>query len=526
MPVSTKGDLEKELAEAEEARDGLQQLLDETEGWDGVEQDAIDEFVNQSPGRDDEPSNYSWSESDHGRDGSGKFASSSNAHSSAADELTKIAEGPVDSRGYAGGWSIQNAGQGKFKLQTDKGTVIGDEHKILDFLEREWKDQEPDRKRIDAAFKRAEGWEDSGWFSPRATEEAKAFQSLPKGTRVVSLNERTHGRLGEIVKDPESGQTRVKFDNEPGYALTQDVEPLDSKLSWRVKEEDRPKAPERGNQLTMFAKDSGKWITKELHQGKGHARAKWGQEARKEGIRSADLHQFAGDILAHDKAFKDEKLTLMREARKTSKSLGYDIDNLKGRLASGKTDPASLRGFDDVAASIAASYPAYFAGAEEDLPGRLFEILSEGNPAPMSEDEAYQEALSHLVENKASAGHIVSEEPIPWQRSDVLEQYALNRARLNVALLADALGGFPAGDYVLYPQGDRMERVRVMTLHGDAGDAVKAPDEAQHVVVVDDRAGGSEGIYYRRGGGEFDLSDANQVDDPEKLKAILSAKQQ
>jgi len=137
-------------------------------------------------------------------------------------------------------------------------------------------------------------------------------------------------------------------------------------------------------------------------------------------------------------------------------------------------------------------------------------------------DDVDQDAIDEFVNQ--SPGR--DDEPILYAldfQKDFLEQYALNRARLNVALLADALGGFPAGDYVLYPQGDRIERVRVMTLHGDAGDAVKAPDEAQHVVVVDDRAGGSEGIYYRHGGGEFHLSEAQSIADPGELSGLIGA---
>lgn len=46
MPAKTREELERELAEAEAFREKTQEWLDETEGWDDLPRDVVDEFVN------------------------------------------------------------------------------------------------------------------------------------------------------------------------------------------------------------------------------------------------------------------------------------------------------------------------------------------------------------------------------------------------------------------------------------------------------------------------------------------------
>jgi hypothetical protein len=52
-----------------------------------------------------------------------------------------------------------------------------------------------------------------------------------------------------------------------------------------------------------------------LHQSRGYARAIWAKKARKEGLNPQHLHQLAAEILAHDKAYKDDVTKMLKEAR-------------------------------------------------------------------------------------------------------------------------------------------------------------------------------------------------------------------
>jgi len=138
---------------------------------------------------------------------------------------------------------------------------------------------------------------------------------------------------------------------------------------------------------------------KQLSQSRGYARAVFAKKARQEGLNSQHLHQMAAEVLAHDKAFKAERTKILQEARKTSEGLGYgSLTSLKARIAGGRVDSDSVRGLDDVAERMAERYPDVFAG--HDPQERLFEMLSEGNPEPMTEEEAYTQAFDYLMEHK------------------------------------------------------------------------------------------------------------------------------
>jgi hypothetical protein len=49
---------------------------------------------------------------------------------------------------------------------------------------------------------------------------------------------------------------------------------------------------------------------------------------------------------------------------------------------------------------MAAEYPHHFTGHEGNEQERLFDLLMAGNPEPMSEDDAYEQAFEHLMEHK------------------------------------------------------------------------------------------------------------------------------
>ncbi len=175
---------------------------------------------------------------------------------------------PIGELSHVEGFPVRRTGESSWRVETPRGHVEGDAAKIQEHLDREKTNQRPERRQAEAALERASTWTEPHPFHDidRVETEARAFESLPKGTRVVSLDEKTHGRLGQVVSIvDENGRriNRVKLDGQDGYASGH-VEPLDPKLSWRVRPEDRPPEPPRLTQGTMFAAskgDGGQWIT-------------------------------------------------------------------------------------------------------------------------------------------------------------------------------------------------------------------------------------------------------------------------
>jgi hypothetical protein len=132
------------------------------------------------------------------------------------------------------------------------------------------------------------------------------------------------------------------------------------------------------------------------HKEREYQRAVWSKRARKEGITSEHLHALAGDIEAHDKAHVEERKKLIQRARQLLTHFGYNAQSVTTNLRrSGEFDIPHL---DQVAESLAASYPEQFVGHENDLYNRLTDMLTEGNPKPMSLERVYEQALEHLRE--------------------------------------------------------------------------------------------------------------------------------
>jgi hypothetical protein len=171
-----------------------------------------------------------------------------------------------------------------------------------------------------------------------------------------------------------------------------------------------------------------------LNRSRGYARAVWGKKARREGIAPQHLHQFAAEIMAHDREFKADKSRMLREAREQSNRSGFgDLRTLAARNAAGKLDANAVKGLDVVGESMAANYPQYFKSGEE-AGDQLYDMLVQGAPEPVTEDEAYDEAFGHLVEQKQRDDERQPgdepekkrarkldeiEEPVPFSRGDV-----------------------------------------------------------------------------------------------------------
>lgn len=189
-----------------------------------------------------------WDESKVHRDEGGRFAAIAAAGS-----------------GHIDGWHVEHAGGDQFRIQTDRGTLIGNPAKIDDFITHRSRNEQSEGKRIQDALARVAAYQEPHFMSEDAHRAAAAFAALPNGTRVVSLAGESKGRIGRIVRTEENGRAinRVKLDGEAGLAMTDEVEPLDVRFSWRAsKREETPTTP-RLQQATMFARGKGdcQWIT-------------------------------------------------------------------------------------------------------------------------------------------------------------------------------------------------------------------------------------------------------------------------
>jgi hypothetical protein len=147
----------------------------------------------------------------------------------------------------------------------------------------------------------------------------------------------------------------------------------------------------------------------ELKRERGYERATWRKKARAQGIDPDSLEQLAGEMRWHDREFVGLKTRMLKDARRQLAHFGADWRTLQmGRRGS---DSAAVRALDLVARTSMNTYPELFGGMDEqDAAEHLLELLTAGNPEPMTEGEAFQQALDHLAELSRD------EEPVPFRR--------------------------------------------------------------------------------------------------------------
>jgi hypothetical protein len=127
---------------------------------------------------------------------------------------------------------------------------------------------------------------------------------------------------------------------------------------------------------------------------RAHARASWAKKARQENLDPAELHQLAADVVAHDAELVESRRALLKRAREQLAHYGYDARALTTNLRSGRVED-DIPALDVVADSLSQTMPEQFAG-HPDAAERLKDLLTEGNPQPVSEDDAYAQAFDQL----------------------------------------------------------------------------------------------------------------------------------
>jgi hypothetical protein len=128
-----------------------------------------------------------------------------------------------------------------------------------------------------------------------------------------------------------------------------------------------------------------------------HLAQKYGPNCYGLKIYREQLQKTAGDIRKTDAQANADRNALLRDARRLYEELGYgSLQGLHLRLARGGIDAASLSGLDDVAERMAFMHPEHFAGVQ-DNEQRLFDLLSQGNPKPMTKEQAADKAMECLT---------------------------------------------------------------------------------------------------------------------------------
>jgi hypothetical protein len=136
----------------------------------------------------------------------------------------------------------------------------------------------------------------------------------------------------------------------------------------------------------------------------------WAKKARGEGIRPAELHQLAADILARDEAAGSDRDAILKQARTALDHHGgahRTIAAPQGRGSGRLEDATSIRGIDQVSEQMAIDYPHLFRAGNVD--DQLFEMLRSPKPTRLTENNAYEREVDHLRQAKA-------EDVVPFAR--------------------------------------------------------------------------------------------------------------
>lgn len=160
-----------------------------------------------------------------------------------APTILQIPKG--DSR-FVAGHRVRHTADGNFQVERRGGFLTGSAAQVSDHIRNSWKDNQG-WKSLPGALARAHAYDEPDPFTDvgRAAEDAKARSQIPDGTRAVSLDENTHGRVGTVKRNSETGQIHLQLDGGE-EAKANDFEPLHAEHSWRVPQAERDKLKPKG----------------------------------------------------------------------------------------------------------------------------------------------------------------------------------------------------------------------------------------------------------------------------------------
>jgi hypothetical protein len=208
------------------------------------------------------------------------------------------------------------------------------------------------------------------------------------------------------------------------------------------------------------------------------------------------LHALAEDIEAHDKAHVEDRKRLIQRARQLFQHFGYGPQAIATNLRRG--GEYELPHLDQVAEILYAEHPEQFAGHERDLYDRLTEMLTEGNPQPMSTERVYEQALEHLREH-GIGGSEVSDKPLLEDEGEETFAFGANarepakpkiplsprhRSQIGAAWQRFNSGNQPSGSGGLFGASDMAGRTAFAKLPDDSPVLITQGQYAGHTARI------------------------------------------
>jgi hypothetical protein len=162
-----------------------------------------------------------------------------------------------DSR-FVAGHRVRRLANGKFQVERKGGFLTGTAKDVSEHIRSSWVNQEG-YESLPSALGRAAKYDEPDPFTDvgRASEDAKLRDEIPEGTRAVSLDDDTKGRVGVVKRDAETGSARLVLDGGEETKAT-DFEPLDAAHSWRAPKAERAaRRPKGGKTGDLFEAEAG-----------------------------------------------------------------------------------------------------------------------------------------------------------------------------------------------------------------------------------------------------------------------------
>jgi len=176
-----------------------------------------------------------------------------------------------------------------------------------------------------------------------------------------------------------------------------------------------------GRKIDALKEDAEGFGVRQANKIEGeYSRAKWGKQARAEGVEPKHLHQLAAEIVEHDKEGSSSLRQMLSKVKKDNPWLaGVVLNSRHGTDQHSIEPPAGEMGLDQIAQEIAESREfGHLFGRNEDDDGvrgdhseRLFDYLINGPPGTMDENDAYEQAMEILREHKISAAKVMASGP-------------------------------------------------------------------------------------------------------------------
>lgn len=150
---------------------------------------------------------------------------------------------PPGGLAWVAGHAVRRTSDGRYQVETQKAYKTGTAAEINTVIRDTWRRAAAERAPAEKALARAAGFTEPDWFGggSAAEEVVRRKAAVPAGARAVSLDPNTRGRVGNVVRDPDTGAARLQLDGQTEPAT--DFEPMESRFSWRVPEVIRPAVP-------------------------------------------------------------------------------------------------------------------------------------------------------------------------------------------------------------------------------------------------------------------------------------------